>query len=84
MVERYWSNWNVVDKIGGSMNYIQSQIEVSERLLKSMEVDHAEREAQNIYLAATVESLQKKLKERDETIVKLRARLNAIQSILEA
>ena len=84
MVERYWSNWNVVDKIGESMNYIQSQIEVSEKLLKSMEVDHAEREAQNIYLAATVESLQKKLKERDETIVKLRTRLNSIQSILEA
>ena len=48
-----------------------------------MENDHKERESQNIYLAATVESLMEKLKERDETIIKLRARLNAIKSILE-
>jgi hypothetical protein len=66
------------------MNYIQGQIEASERLLRIMENDHKERESQNIYLAATVESLMKKLKERDETIIKLRARLNAIESILEA
>ena len=66
------------------MNYIQGQIEASERLLRIMENDHKERESQNIYLAATVESLMEKLKERDETIIKLRARLNAIESILEA
>ena len=65
------------------MNYIQGQIEASERLIKIMENDHKERESQNIYLAATVESLMEKLKERDETIIKLRARLNAIKSILE-
>jgi len=66
------------------MNYIQGQIEASERLLKVMELDHKERESQNVYLAATVNSLMEKLKERDETIVKLRARLNAIQAILGA
>ena len=65
------------------MNYIQGQIEASERLLRIMENDHKERESQNIYLAATVESLMEKLKERDETIIKLRDRLNAIKSILE-
>ena len=66
------------------MNYIQGQIEASERLLKVMEADHKESESQNVYLAATVNSLMEKLKERDETIVKLRARLNAIQAILGA
>ena len=66
------------------MNYIQGQIEASQKLLRSMERDHEEREAHNVYLAATVESLQKKLDERDETIIKLRSRLNAIEAILEA
>ena len=65
------------------MNYIQGQIETSERLLKSMEADHAEREARNIYLSATVESLQKKLEERDELIGYLRSRLNAVKNLLE-
>lgn len=65
------------------MNYIQVQIEASEKLLRSMEKDHQEREANNIYLSATVESLQKKLNERDATILELRNRLNAILHILE-
>jgi hypothetical protein len=65
------------------MNYIQGQIEVSERLLRVMEADHKEREAQNIYLAATVESLQKKLEERDELISYLRSKLSAIKNLLE-
>ena len=65
------------------MNYIQGQIEASQRLLRSMERDHEEREANNIYLSATVASLQKKLDERDATIVELRSRLNAIKTILE-
>jgi hypothetical protein len=66
------------------MNYIQGQIEASERLLRSMENDHKERGSQNVYLAATVDSLMEKLKERDETIMKLRAGLSAIETILEA
>ena len=65
------------------MNYIQCQIEASQKLLRSMYRDHEEREAHNIYLSATVASLQKKLDERDATIVELRARLNAIKTILE-
>lgn len=65
------------------MNYIQGQIEASQKLLRSMERDHEEREAHNIYLSATVASLQKKLDERDATIVELRSRLNAIKTILE-
>lgn len=48
-----------------------------------MERDHEEREANNIYLSATVASLQKKLEERDATILELRNRLNAIKTILE-
>ena len=47
------------------MNYIENQIEQSKLLVHMMQKDHAEREAQNIYLQATLDSLIKKLEERN-------------------
>jgi hypothetical protein len=65
------------------MNYIENQIEQSKLLVHMMQKDHAEREAQNIYLQATLDSLIKKLEERDEIIKDMRNVIKSMKQLLE-
>jgi hypothetical protein len=61
--------------------FIQKQIESSERLYKMMLDDHANRVKSVVGVYEVSESLQKKLKERDEEITKLRRQLRAYEAI---
>jgi hypothetical protein len=53
-------------------NFIQKQIEVSERLFYAMKKDHEERMSQVEVWQKTSDSLLKKLEERDREIKQLR------------
>jgi len=54
------------------INFIQKQIEVSERLFYAMKKDHEERMSQVEVWQKTSDSLLKKLEERDREIQQLR------------
>jgi len=60
-------------------NFIQKQIEASERLYNMMLVDHKERYEQITETYTLSASLQKKLNERDEEIATLRRKLRAYE-----
>jgi hypothetical protein len=62
-------------------DFMQKQIESSERLYKMMLDDHKERIEKITEVYDLSESLLNKLKERDEEIAKLRRKLNAYESI---
>jgi hypothetical protein len=62
-------------------NFIQKQIESSERLYKMMLTDHKERVEKLMEAYALSASLQKKLEERDEKIAKLRRQLQAYEAL---
>ena len=57
-------------------NFIQKQIEVSERLFHAMKQDHEERMQQLNVWQKTSDSLMTKLEERDREIEQLRAKIN--------
>ena len=61
--------------------FIQKQIESSERLYKMMLDDHVDRVKNVVGVYEVSESLQKKLKERDDEIAKLRRQLRAYEAI---
>ena len=61
--------------------FIQKQIESSERLYKMMLDDHVDRVKSVVGVYEVSESLQKKLRERDEEIAKLRRQLRAYEAI---
>jgi hypothetical protein len=61
--------------------FIQKQIESSERLYKMMLDDHKNRVKSVADVYEVSESLQKKLRERDEEITKLRRQLRAYEAI---
>jgi len=58
-------------------NFIQKQIEVSERLYTMMLADHKQRFEKIAEVYKLSESLQKKLNDRDAEIAKLRRQLEA-------
>jgi hypothetical protein len=60
-------------------DFIQKQIESSERLYKMMFQDHKERVEKTIEVYSLSESLLNKIKERDEEIAKLRRQLRAYE-----
>jgi hypothetical protein len=62
-------------------DFIQKQIEASERLYNMMMIDHKERFEKIAEVYALSENLQKKLNERDEEIRKLKRQLLAYESI---
>jgi hypothetical protein len=62
-------------------DFMQKQIESSERLYKMMLDDHKERIEKITEAYDLSESLLNKLKERDEEITKLRRKLSAYESI---
>jgi hypothetical protein len=62
-------------------DFMQKQIESSERLYKMMLDDHKERIEKITEAYDLSESLLNKLKERDEEIAKLRRKLSAYESI---
>jgi hypothetical protein len=62
-------------------NFIQKQIDASERLYKVMLADHKQRFEIIAESYALSESLQKKLNERDEEIRKLKNKLLAYESL---
>ena len=64
------------------MDYIQSQVEASERLYKMMLSDHNERMKNNHLIYQTFDSLNKKLEERDEIIAMLRYELKHLKDKL--
>jgi hypothetical protein len=62
-------------------DFMQKQIESSERLYKMMLDDHKERIEKITEAYDLSESLLHKLQERDEEIAKLRRKLSAYESI---
>jgi hypothetical protein len=62
-------------------DFMQKQIEASERLYTMMLQDHKQRFEKITEAYSLSESLQKKLNERDAEIAKLRRRLLAYESI---
>ena len=62
-------------------NFIQKQIEASERLYNMMMADHKERFEKIAEVYALSEHLQKKLNERDEEIRKLKRLLQAYETM---
>ena len=62
-------------------NFIQKQIEASERLYAIMLADHKTRFEKIAETYSLCESLQKKLNERDQEIVKLRRQLQAYDAL---
>jgi putative heme iron utilization protein len=61
-------------------DFIQKQIEASERLYNMMMADHKERFEKIAEVYDLSESLQKKLNERDAEIAKLRQKLRLYES----
>jgi len=62
-------------------NFIQKQIEASERLYNMMMADHKERFEKIAEAYNLSESLQKKINERDAEIAKLRRQLLAYETM---
>jgi len=62
-------------------NFIQKQIEASERLYAIMLADHKERFEKIADTYSLCESLQKKINERDQEIAKLRRQLQAYEAL---
>jgi hypothetical protein len=62
-------------------DFIQKQIESSERLYKVMLDDHLERVKNAVNAYELSENLQKKLNERDEEIAVLRRQLRAYETV---
>jgi len=62
-------------------NFIQKQIEASERLYNMMMVDHKERFEKIAEVYALSENLQKKINERDAEIATLRRQLRAYELV---
>jgi putative heme iron utilization protein len=62
-------------------NFIQKQIEASERLYNMMMADHKERFEKIAEVYNLSESLQKKINERDAEIAKLRRQLLAYETM---
>lgn len=62
-------------------DFLQKQIEASERLYKMMMADHKERFEKIAEVYALSEHLQKKLNERDVEIATLRRQLRAYELI---
>jgi ABC-type enterochelin transport system substrate-binding protein len=69
-------------KIGAAMHdFMQKQIEASERLYNMMMADHKQRFEKIAEVYALSESLQKKINERDEEIQKLKRQLFNYESL---
>jgi hypothetical protein len=69
-------------QIGATMtDFMQKQIEASERLYNMMLADHKSRFEKIAEVYALSESLQKKLNDRDEEIRKLKHKLLAYESL---
>jgi putative heme iron utilization protein len=69
-------------QIGATMtDFMQKQIEASERLYTMMLADHKERFEKIAEVYDLSENLQKKLNERDEEIRKLKHKLFAYESL---
>jgi len=62
-------------------NFIQKQIEASERLYNMMMADHKERFEKIAAVYDLSENLQKKINERDAEIARLRRKLLAYESV---
>jgi hypothetical protein len=62
-------------------DFIQLQVEASERLYQMMLADHKERVKDMKVWADTSVSLMKKLEERDEEIAKLRAEITTLKAV---
>jgi putative heme iron utilization protein len=62
-------------------NFIQKQIEASERLYNMMMADHKERFEKIAAVYDLSENLQKKINERDAEIAMLRRKLLAYESV---
>jgi hypothetical protein len=62
-------------------NFIQKQIESSERLYQMMLADHKERVEKIVETYDLSANLQKKLAERDAEIAKLRRQLQAYEAL---
>jgi hypothetical protein len=63
------------------VNFIQKQIEASERLFNVMMEDHKERTKTLQMWIDMNEAFQKKLAERDKTIAELRERLAVYETV---
>jgi hypothetical protein len=59
------------------INFIQKQVEMSERMFELMQRDHKQRMEQIVMWADMNDSLMRKLEERDKEIQRLNALLRA-------
>jgi hypothetical protein len=62
------------------INFIQKQIEMSERMFELMQRDHKQRMEQIAMWADMNDSLMRKLEERDKEISALNAKLRAYET----
>ena len=62
------------------INFVQQQLDASNRLFKVMQDDHIERMRDMSMWSETSCSLIKKLAERDKTIEQLRAEIKALKA----
>ena len=62
------------------INFIQKQIEMSERMFELMQRDHKQRMEQIVMWADMNDSLMRKLEERDKEISALNAKLRAYET----
>tara|TARA_R110000868_G_scaffold377216_1_gene642512 strand:- start:4634 stop:4828 length:195 start_codon:yes stop_codon:yes gene_type:complete len=62
------------------INFVQQQLDASNRLFKAMQDDHLERIRDMSMWSETSMSLIKKLAERDKTIEQLRAEIKALKA----
>jgi hypothetical protein len=61
-------------------DFMQTQIEASERLYQMMLNDHKERVRDMVVWSETSVSLMNKLKQRDEEIIKLRSEIAVLKA----
>ena len=63
------------------INFIQKQIEMSERMFELMQKDHKHRMEQIVMWADMSDSLMRKLEERDKEIQRLQGLLMAYETV---
>ena len=63
------------------INFIQKQVEMSERMFELMHRDHKQRMEQIVMWADMNDSLMRKLEERDQEIQRLQGLLKAYETV---
>jgi hypothetical protein len=65
------------------MNPIEKQIDISNRLYEMMLADHKQRTADNVLIHQTLDSLMRKIEDRDKLITELHDEIRTLNRRLE-